>query len=30
MKKKFDEKIIWNLPLEIENQIRQKVSKNKN
>ena len=29
-KKKFDEKIIWNLPLEIENQIRQKVSKNKN
>ena len=29
-KKKFDEKIIWNLPLEIENQINQKVSKNKN
>ena len=29
-KKKFDEKIIWNLPLEIENQIKQKVSKNKN
>ncbi|AFS47953.1 hypothetical protein HIMB5_00012090 [alpha proteobacterium HIMB5] len=29
-KKKFDEKIVWNLPLEIENQIRQKVSKNQN